>query len=477
MTLAVATPAVAEPIASTTTTVPAPTTEPAPPAPRHEPTAADVKGAPLPGQESGRTDPGDDGDSTLRTIGRDALFLPKLVVDAGLTPVRAGVWLYDRYQLDELWYRVFFNRDRTIGLYPTVAYESGYGVNGITAGGRFVARDLLGEHEHLAIAAATGTGIYRQLYSLELRSGDRLGKRFHLELDAGYEQRPQDPFYGIGNGDFGGRPDMPIDARVDDLAYGTHYRQQRERLALAGDTRLVSDLHLRAAAAVSQVSFGASDSGVSTDTVYDTMGLVGWRGIQYGYSELELRWDDRHSPSPFEPRAIFASGSLAAAFAGYERMFEGGSDFWRYGADLQHFIRIAEGPRVLALRLHGEGVTGSRDAVPFLELPRLGGWTYLRGYELDRFRDRVAAFGSAEYQWDLAQQVSASLFVDAGRVYDSLGALSLDHLRMGYGAALEGHTNGSFVLQASLASSIDGGIFLNLAFNPVFDIDERVRRR
>jgi outer membrane protein assembly factor BamA len=122
-------------------------------------------------------------------------------------------------------------------------------------------------------------------------------------------------------------------------------------------------------------------------------------------------------------------------------------------------------------------VTAGRDEVPFTELPRLGGSTYLRGYSLDRFRDRVAAFGSATYSWDLSQWFSANVFVDAGRVYPSLDQLSLEGMRMGYGVALEAHSTNSFVLEGSIASSIDGGLMFNLSFNPVFDIDERVRRR
>lgn len=460
VTLAIAVPAVADPIASTTTTPPLPPSEPAPQPVKREPCADDVVGAPVPGQESGRSDPGDDGDSTLRVLGRDALWLPKMIVDLGLSPIRGGVWLYDRYQLDQLYYRVFFNDDRTIGLTPSLGYDTTYGVSGLSVGARFVARDVFGEHEHLALAAATGM-IYQQLYSLELRSGDRFGRRFHTELDAGFERRPHDAFYGLGN------TDLPT----------AYYRQQRMRGALTADARIVSELHLRGAAAASDVTFSRGDIGTPIDSTYMTDQLVGWNGMQYGYGELELRWDDRHNPSAFEPHAVFADGSLAAVFGGREHLFSGGSDFWRYGVDLQHFFRIAQGPRVLALRLHGEGVTGAIDAVPFTELPQLGGLTYLRGYPLGRFRDRVAAFGSAEYQWDLAQQISASLFVDAGRVYDSLGALSVDQLRVGYGAALEGHTDGSFVMQLSLASSLDGGLMFNLAFNPVFDIDERVRRR
>jgi outer membrane protein assembly factor BamA len=132
---------------------------------------------------------------------------------------------------------------------------------------------------------------------------------------------------------------------------------------------------------------------------------------------------------------------------------------------------------VLALRLRGEGVSGTLAEVPFTELPQLGGPDDLRGYAVDRFRDRVLAVGSAEYEWDLGYLLTASVFVDAGRVFDALDALDARHLRVGYGVALQGHTEYAFGFRGSLSSSIDGGLFLNLSFNQVFVLDERVRRR
>ena len=83
--------------------------------------------------------------------------------------------------------------------------------------------------------------------------------------------------------------------------------------------------------------------------------------------------------------------------------------------------------------------------------------------------------------WDLSQWFSASVFTDVGRVYPALSELAsdrvLDHLRMGYGVSIEGHSVESFVVEGSLGSSIDGGLFLNLSFHPVYDIDQRVTRR
>lgn len=438
----------------------------------HETTAADVAGAPVPGDESGRIDGGDGGDSLLRRGVRGILFVPKVAVDVALTPVRATVWAFDRYNLIDRYYRVFFNDDRTIGLIPTASYESGFGGN---VGARFVDRDLFGAHEHLSLHAATG-GQFRQIYHASLLTGDRLGRHVKLELDGQYELRPRDPFYGIGNNDDSSMPAAPVDPRVDPTAVETRYRGRVARAASVLDVRLSDGFHVRNSSELTDRTFMVSMDAKPIEAVYDPSVLVGYSGLRYAYSELELRFDNRHSTSPFETRSLYSTGSLAAVFAGRVHRLDAGSDYWRYGADLQHFIRLAEGPRVLAVRLHGEGVSGTLSEVPFIDLPHLGGSSFLRGYPTDRFRDRVAAFGSVDYEWDLSPEVSASLFVDAGRVFPSIGDLSLDRMRVGYGISLQGHTDRAFGLQGSLASSIDGGLFLNLSFNPVFDLDERVRR-
>ena len=139
-------------------------------------------------------------------------------------------------------------------------------------------------------------------------------------------------------------------------------------------------------------------------------------------------------------------------------------------------MRLGAGPRVLSFRLYGEGVTGNIDDIPFSELPSLGGASYLRGYVFERFRDRVAMFGSVQYEWDLTHNAAAYLFVDAGRVYDSLDSLTADGMRVGYGIGLEFQgDDGSFLMEGSIASSIDGGVVLSASFNPI--LNERRRWR
>ena len=267
-----------------------------------------------------------------------------------------------------------------------------------------------------------------------------------FEADFGYELRPRDVYYGLGN----------------ELQPETRYSQTRERGIVTGDIRVWRGLHVRPAGSMVERSYGDPSTGTPTRDLYMPPGFDGYSG---SYGELELRWDGRHAGGAWDPTGSFTGGSLMSAFAGRFHRLDGGTDFWRYGFDLQHFFRLAIGPRIIVARLHTEAVSGTRDEVPFSELPTLGGSQYLRGYALDQFRDRIATFGTLAYGWDLSSWMGANLFVDAGRVYEHLHALTLDDLRIGYGLGLVLHHGGDFVTELSLASWIDRGFFINLSPN------------
>jgi outer membrane translocation and assembly module TamA len=325
-------------------------------------------------------------------------------------------------------------------VYPTLAYDS---TTGALAGGRFVARDLFGAREHLAVRAATG-GRDREIITGAVHTGERLG-RVGVELGAEHERRVEH-FYGIGNAS-----DMKLD-----------YRQQLRRASAILDIRLVRELHVRMAGALAAFEFEGDEMTSSA--------------LRYAYGDLELTWDSRGRYTRWEPASLASIGWLASAYAGRFAV-EDGRDFWRYGGDAQHFLRLANGPRVIATRLHVEAVSAPADELPFDELAKLGGKTLLRGYPTDRYRDRVAVLGTLEYRWDLAWFLVASTFVDAGRVAPSFAATHFEDLRVGYGVGLEAYTETSFVIRASVASSIDGGLFFNIAFDPAFELDPRVDRR
>jgi hypothetical protein len=427
-------------------------------APNDERTAADVAQDPLPGHESGRVDGTRDQDSVLRDIGQGVLLVPRVALEASTAPVRATLWAFDRYHLVDRWKRLFFDDTYTYGLYPTAVLDSSYG---LSVGARFVHRNLFGEREHLALRGATG-GEYRALVSGELRSGTRLGERTLLWTRGELERRPEDAFYGIGNSD---------DVEV-------HHRQELVRGAASIDVRAVSDLHVRAAGAVSDIAYSRASEGPPIDEVYTPQMLTGWMdGVRNLYGELELRWDSRRLPGELDMHGVFDRGTLLAAYGGRVHQYEAGADYFQYGGELQQYLRLGAGPRVLSARLRLDAVTGSLEDVAFTQLPQLGGKYLLRGYPRERFRDRVATLASLEYTWDLGRFPMASIFVDAGRVYSALEDIQPTDIRVGYGMSLQLHVNRHFIAAVSVASSIDGGVFVDLAFDPVFDIEQRVEQR
>ncbi|HEX3763735.1 MAG TPA: BamA/TamA family outer membrane protein [Kofleriaceae bacterium] len=451
---------------------PAPAPAPDAAAPRGELTATEVAGAPAPGEESGRIDV-PDRDSAARRTARAVLYVPKVLVEIVLAPFQLPIWAYDRYHLRDLYYRTFYNEDRTIGLVPIATYETDFG---FSVGARFLATDVAGENEQATVSAEFG-GSYHQAFQGYMNSGDRLGDHVLLELYGEYQKRPRDIFYGIGNGDTTPRPPVPVDPYTTPVTLRTRFRQRIERIVGVINARLFDDLYLVSSNERGDRAYSPAHYGTPINEVFDTATLAGWPSTSYFYSELALRFDTRGRYNLFEPGPYLSVGTLAELWGGRNLRFNDNPDYWRYGLNLQHFIRLGEGPRVVALRFRGEGVSGSLTDVPFAQLPRLGGPRDLRGYTTDRFRDRVAAVGSAEYSWDLSYNVAAALFVDVGRVYSSIEDMTYHDLRCGFGLSLRFFSETSFWMDFTLASSVDGGVQVTASFDPVYLVRPRVRRR
>jgi hypothetical protein len=409
-------------------------------------TAAEVASAPRPGDESGRLDQ-EAGDSTLRVAARGVLFVPRMAVTLVTTPFHGLIWAEDRYSATDR----AAHRSTNVRISPIASYETGFGAS---IGARVVDPDLAGTRA--AVQAAIGLG-YRVRARAAIDSDDRIAG-VRLGLETGYERIPDLPFYGIGNAATG----------------EAEYELQETRVGALADVAIVHDLHVVASTTFAHVTTGLADEMPAIDQTFP--GLVGFGAPHDAiYPELELRWDDRAAATPFMPPGVHSAGSLARAFGG--RVIElQGRDFFHYGAELQHYWRLGGAPRVLGIRLYGEGVTGSVADIPYYELPALGGDVYLRGYTFDRFRDRLAAFTEVQYRWDLSSYADAYLFVDTGRVYRAYDALTLSDLRVGFGAGVSLLSGGGhFLADGMIGSSIDGGVVLGLSFTPVEDRARRLR--
>jgi len=212
--------------------------------------------------------------------------------------------------------------------------------------------------------------------------------------------------------------------------------------------------------------------------VYDEMSLVGFaHGADNFYGEAALAIDSRTVANRYISQASPSDGWYGRVGAGFTQGVDGDpSHYIRYTADLRRYVNLFNGDRVLVARGYLEGVTAADDAIPFTDLPRLGGTELLRGFAHDRFRDRVAAVGSLEYDFPLQSWVGAYTFVDAGRVAHDVGALDPNGLHVGWGGGLEFHTHDAFLFRVQAAHSTDG-TFLRFALDPTYDTRGKARRK
>jgi hypothetical protein len=453
---------------------------PAPAAPAAE-VGADPGAAPTaaaepevaPGAAAGLVEPRDAPASLGRRVARGALLPVRGLWLVAWAPLRGAAWAYDRFAVQTRVRRIFFSEDGRLGLFPIAAYKSGFGFGG---GARFVLRDTLGADSRLRLTATYG-GEVLQAYTARYRSGRLLGDVAELELAGGYETFPRARFFGIGNGD-----QVPVDevmgAAIDPLrdrtAADTRYYHDTTVAEAALSARAGGPVALRLAAEYRRRTFDP-DPGNAADTpvtaVYDPGRLIGFEpGLSALRIEGSLVIDALRQDRFYLSRAAPASGWYLAARVGLTLgQGDDPSSYGRWALDLQRYIDLYRGDRVLVLRAAVEAVTGELAEVPFDELPRLGGPVLLRGYPQDRFRDRHAGLASAEYQWGVDRNVTAFLFADAGRVWRDLDDLETGPLRVGFGGGLQLHTLKSFLARVMLASSRDGGVFFQLGFDPLAD--------
>ena len=269
----------------------------------------------------------------------------------------------------------------------------------------------------------------------------------------------EQPFHGYGNGE-ATQLAMPIDPLISDAQVSTQFEARLFRVAPHVRARLPHHLSLTAMAALSRRSFKADDADdgeLRIDEAFMTDRLPGFAdGITSLYSELEVAFDSRRKAREWDAPGMRGTGGLAALFVGrFQGLEDGDPGFFRLGIDLERIIPLTIGPRVLTLRAYGEVVTGSRAEVPFTDLPRLGGSSVLRGYAVDRFRDRCAAVLQATYRWRAGSWLAPMLFADVGRVFAGLDDLSLDNARVGFGAAIELYSDTGTIVRTQIASSID----------------------
>jgi hypothetical protein len=438
-----------------------------------EMSAEELRDAPPPDRAAGTTAERDTSEHAWMWVPRAVLFVPRWLAEVVFAPVRGGLWVFEKYDLEDKIKSIFFNDEGTFGIYPLAFFETGFGLN---AGARLVYRDVFGHGERLRLRASYG-GRYRQLYALKFTTGTLFSDRVRADLRAEYEIFPKSRFFGLGNGDLGPPPGPLIDPLADETAVETRFRHDDAKATLGIEVDLPHHVLLRPSGGVVSRDFRDDadlDGQPLLTDVYDRAALAGIDDLVAVTGELEVSYDSRRPTRDYLSSAIPATGWKATGFAGPTLgTGDDPSRYWRFGGDLLRYLDVWGGDRVLVLRAYAEAVAGRDEDVPFTDWPALGGPSILRGYPRHRFRDRVATLASVEYVYPVARQASGYLFVDGGRVHPSWSEVGWDDPRVGFGGGLYLYTATSFLATLSFSSSADGGFFFNLGFDPVYDVRAR----
>jgi outer membrane protein assembly factor BamA len=379
---------------------------------------------------------------------RAVLFIPSWTLKAVFWPLQKAIRFTERHALIERVKDILYNDERTAGITPVFSFLSSVGPSG---GVKLFHDNLGGFGEHVALNASFG-GRYTQAYQLTFDADRLLGSRFWLKSLTRFEIRPNMIFYGLGD-----RPvqDAGHDLGPRDAAVKTRYRQAR-MLALAGAGYTIGRpgglTKIGMTGILNHREFeGARKSDLdegeySLPAVYDTSKLVGFND---GTSTFEL--DANVVVDTRDNEGATSSGVYLEAFGG-GLMPQHQYQYAHYGAELTTYVNLYQHTRVLVLRLAHEGVAGNDDKIPFADLPRLGGPRRLRGFTLDRFRDKTTAVATAEYHYPIHEFIAGSLFLDAGRAapdYKDLFDIPRWHLGGGAGIIVRSKKSVIFTLDVA----------------------------
>jgi len=449
--------------------------------PADEPTAADVEGAPGPERDVTGIEGGQPGVPASLWIPRVLLYPVRGALEVSMAPLRGLIYVDQKYLLRERIREFFFTDDHRFGIYPTAFIETGFGLN---VGARLVWKDMMGPGTRIRLRAGYG-GQFRRLFEGTVKIP--AGKRVELKGSGLIENRSRDRFFGLGMADtvdFEALPMTGLDALdLGAPAVDTRFSEELTRVGLHGLVRLGGPFHIaldsfyirRRYGPAEDTAFSTGGATISVDQAFDTATIPGFDdGVDYVYNELEIAMDTRTTGTRFSSDPIPGTGWYFELYGGHAASVKGKTtSFMRYGIDAQRYFRIAQNPRTLVVRAHLEGVTGAIEDIPFTELPRLGGPLLLRGNYRDRYRDRVRALATAEYEWDLTENFAAFVFLDGGEVFRRYQDASLSDVALGFGGGLQMHTRSSYYGRFMIAGSPEGDIFFNLVVDPAFDIRSR----
>lgn len=379
------------------------------------------------------------------------LLVPERVIELFFTPVSSLVSLTEGYRLDKRVVDLLTNEAGTLKVTPKVNYG---GVDGLGVGAAMTFKEFWGGDERWDVSGRYRTNNgdrdvktrYRQSYA-------RLEGRL-LELLAEYEVDSNSPYYGIGG------ETLKDDRRV--LRVETKGINGALDLNALGSLRFSGKLLF----GFNRLLFAAGTDathipvGVEGDSVAPPPGFD--QTLDFPKLGLELRYDTRDNQGR-PTRGTLARLNTAVT----SDVNSADLNSFRGDITVNQFFQLLPMYRILVLTAGLGGTTPLEgDAmVPYQELITLGRDTFLRGYNRARFSGRYGWWASAQYQFPMGEYMSsgvalnAAIFLDTGRIGDTVTDLASGSLRYSYGVGFGIAHTSKGIVSMTLGMSPDGAQF------------------
>jgi hypothetical protein len=325
------------------------------------------------------------------------------------------------------------------GFYPRIGHVTPG--SSLSLGAGYRRPRLFGER---AVFSASALGSVKKYWLLEtqLLMPQLANNALQLEMYAQRSSWPQEAFFGIGPGAL---RRAQSNFSLENTIAGASGTVRMGRLPSLGDR--IEYLRPRAGA-------GQASGIPSIDDLFPIDQIPGF-GAGTDFARFEVFADLNSREPQGNPRR---GGRYFVSYAAFQDFDLDRYDFRRVEVDLQQYVPLLRGRRVLAFHgLLSASDAGDGQQVPFYLMRSLGGPDDLRGFRRNRFRDRNLLLLQAEYRWEAFTAVDAALFVDAGQVAPRVGDLALARFEKDYGFGLRfGSIRGVFLRIEGAFGSRDG---------------------
>ncbi len=337
-----------------------------------------------------------------------ALAIPQLALDLPVWTVRTALdFTVNEVVLTAPTQRVaswFKGPGRVWGFLPVVDYGSDEGwVGGVT----FTSREVFTKWERLRIKATYSTRDYRRL-SLSYTAPNKFGPFRQPYVSIDHRRRPRWSYLGPGNNSQTGN-EVAVDLERTIAGFGWHFAPlDRVKLSFEATYGTYNlghgeDPEVEGSLDTIAQDFALTDAEISDSRLWS----VGAR----------LTHDSRNHPGHT------TSGGYHGAGLSYHHGVRRsrGLEYIRANVDLRHFVEVYRG-RTFVFRLMAEETwrPDSGPGTPFYLRTTLGGSEHLRGFRSRRFGDDDRILASLEYRYPIWDIVDAFVFVDQGRVFESI---------------------------------------------------------